>query len=226
MSDQWTDRLSAYLDGELPDEERTELELHLANCGECRTVLAQLEGVIAWAERYPGREPAQDAWPVISAAIGKSEPGVVSIENRRPRRRLSLSLPQALAAGMALAVVGVGSWWTARATAPEDRMAAVIDASTLDAGFTITPAIHAAQKYGPAIEELERVLVEQQSTLDSSTVRVLLQKVVIIDRALAEAQDALARDPASDYLADHYTGMMKKKLSVLRAATRTAAVQS
>ena len=66
------------------------------------------------------------------------------------------------------------------------------------------------------------MLVEQENTLDSSTVTVLQEKLAIIDRALGEAQEALAQDPGSDYLADHYTGMMKKKLAVLRAAARSA----
>ncbi len=32
MNDQWTDRLSEYLDGELADAERVALEAHLASC--------------------------------------------------------------------------------------------------------------------------------------------------------------------------------------------------
>ena len=223
MSDQWTDRLSAYLDGELKPDERSELEQHLAACEECSATMEQLKRVTGWAKSYPGREPARDAWPGIAAAIENTRPGVVNLDSRRPRKRWRLpQLPQALAAGIALTLVGAGSWWIARATAPERSMATVIDVASPEAGYTITPAIQAAQKYGPAIAELERVLVEQENTLDSSTVRVLQEKLAIIDRALGEAQEALAQDPGSDYLADHYTGMMKKKLAVLRAAARSA----
>ncbi|PYP99161.1 MAG: hypothetical protein DMD34_00150, partial [Gemmatimonadetes bacterium] len=39
MKDQWTDRLSEYLDGELAGSERTALEAHLASCGNCRATL-------------------------------------------------------------------------------------------------------------------------------------------------------------------------------------------
>ena len=47
-----------------------------------------------------------------------------------------------------------------------------------------------------------------------------------MQQQLAEAQEALARDPASDFLADHYTAMMKKKLRLLRGAARQVEVSS
>ena len=128
MSDQWTDRLSAYLDDELKPDDCAAVESHLANCEECRVTLDQLKRVTGWAKSYPGREPARDAWPGIAAAIENTRPGVVNLDSRRPRKRWRLlQLPHALAAGIALTLVGAGSWWIARATAPERSMAAVID---------------------------------------------------------------------------------------------------
>src|SRR5207249_2341818 len=49
MKDQWTDRLSEYLDGELGAAERAALEGHLATCGECGATLAELRRVVARA---------------------------------------------------------------------------------------------------------------------------------------------------------------------------------
>ncbi|UCG88361.1 MAG: zf-HC2 domain-containing protein [Gemmatimonadota bacterium] len=227
MSDKWTPQLSAYLDGELGVAERAELERHLESCDECRADLQQLRGVVDWAAGYEGRAPANDVWPQISAAIGDTPSGVVQLATRRrAASRLIFSVPQSLAAAVALAVVGAGGWWLARATAPENPMASVIDISARDAGATVTATVAVAQKYGPAISDLERVLLEEEGILDSTTVRILRQQLAIIDRALTEAQEALARDPASDFLADHYTGMMKKKLSVLRAAAWKVEVSS
>jgi hypothetical protein len=58
----------------------------------------------------------------------------------------------------------------------------------------------------------------EQDGLDSVTIRVLRDKLLVIDRAIAEAREALARDPSSPYLADHYAGMMRTKLTLLRNA--------
>jgi len=227
MNDKWTVQLSAYLDGELSADERTDLEQHLESCDTCRADLQQLKGVVGWAADYEGQEPANDVWPQISAAINDTPSGVVNLAPRRKaQRRVSLSVLQALAASLALAAVGVGGWSLARLTTPESQMAAVIDISAPEAGATVTATIAVAQKYGPAISDLERVLLDEQQVLDSTTVRVLREQLAIIDRALAEAQEALAQDPASDFLADHYTGMMKKKLNVLRQAARKVEVSS
>ncbi len=219
MSDQWTTRLSAYLDGELSVVECADLERHLESCDECRTDLKQLRAVVGWAAGYEGSEPANDVWPRVAAGIAGRPSGVVDLGmRRRPQRRIRFTIPQTLVAAVALAVVGAGGWWLARATAP-NQMATVIDVSATDAAATVTATIEVAQKYGPAIADLERVLLQEQDVLDSTTVRVLQQQLAIIDRALAEAREALARDPASEFLADHYAAMMKRKLNVLRAVT-------
>jgi anti-sigma factor RsiW len=223
MNDKWTTRLSAYLDGELSTDERAALERHLETCGDCRATLQQLHRVVEWADGYEGREPGPNAWSQISAAIGDTPSGVVKLERRRKPQRPTISLRQAFAAAVALAVAGAGGWWLARATAP-NRMAQVIDMSgPTDVGVSVVATIEVAQTYGPAIADLERVVQQERDALDSTTVRVLQEQLVIIDRALAEARAALAQDPASDFLADHYAAMMKKKLSVLRAATRSLA---
>jgi len=227
MTDNWTDQLSAYMDGELDSKYRAALEAHLETCNECRAALEQLKGVVGWAQSYQGSKPERDVWSGIAGEIRKSAGTVVDLTTERDARssRSWLTLPLALAASIGLLAVGSGSWWLARFTAPEDRIASVIDVSAPAEGFAVAAAIHAAQTYGPAIADLERVLLEEQSTLDTSTVRVLREKLAIIDRAMAEAKEALAQDPNSGYLIDHYTGMMRKKLTVLRTVARRAEME-
>ena len=222
MTDNWTDQLSTYLDGELDSVDRAALETHLEQCDECRAALKQLHGVVVWAQAYQGREPKRDVWPGIAREIRQSARAVVNLKTVRDAHssRRRFTLPVALAASVSLLAVGSGSWWLARFTAPEDRIAAVIDVSAPTEGISVAAAIHAAQTYGPAIADFERMLLEEQGTLDTSTVRVLREKLTIIDRAMAEAQQALAEDPNSGYLIDHYTGMMRKKLTVLRTVAR------
>ncbi len=228
MTDKWTDSLSAYLDDELDSVDCAALEAHLEECEECRAALKQLRGVVGWAQGYSGSEPKRDVWPDVASEIRKTQRAVVNLgaerEARSTRRRFSM--PQLIAAGISLLVVGSGSYMVARSTVPEDRIAAVIDVSAPPEGFAVAAAINAAQTYGPAIADLERVLLEEESGLDTATVRVLREKLAIIDRAMTEAQEALANDPNSGYLIDHYTGMMRKKLSVLRTVARRVQAES
>lgn len=217
MSDTWTDRLSAFLDDELAADERVALEAHLTACSECRTDLARLRRVQAWAADYPGRPVHADVWHGIAAAIRTRRE--VSLPNAAQPTRRRVSLPLALAASLALLAVGAGSWWAARATAPGPVMVPNAGASALFAPHQTNTALLAAERYGAAIAQLEQALFQGGSQLDTGTVRVVKSKLEIIDRAIGEAREALAKDPASAYLADHFATMMRKKLNLLRSAS-------
>jgi len=226
MTDRWTDRLSAHLDGELPREERTALEEHLAGCAACRDDLARLGRVRDWATGYEGSPPRRDPWPAIRAAIVRpdGQHGVIPLRSRvRRERTVRVGLPLALAASLALVTVSGASWWVARATAPEP-VVSTPSALAVRAATSIT--LHAAETYGVAIAELERALVEQPERLDSTTVRILRQKLTTIDVAIGEALEALAQDPASSYLADHFADLMRRKLTLLRNVASTASFES
>ena len=53
MHEEWTDRLSDFLDGELPADEQRAVEAHLRGCAACAAVLEDLKRVVA---RAPGRD--------------------------------------------------------------------------------------------------------------------------------------------------------------------------
>lgn len=65
----WTDRLTAFLDGGLEAGERAEVDAHLAECGDCRQVLAELREVKRRAAGLGPIEPSRDLWDGIAATI-------------------------------------------------------------------------------------------------------------------------------------------------------------
>lgn len=69
MSHQWTDLLSAYIDGELDEPTRLALEAHLEACAECRETLRELEQVVWRARTLQDRPPETDLWPAIAERI-------------------------------------------------------------------------------------------------------------------------------------------------------------
>jgi len=209
MSDQWTDRLSEYLDGDLSDQERSALEAHLDTCVACGETLAGLRRIVVRARSLEDRPPSSDLWSGIAARIGAG-----------PRRhRVSFSVPQLLAAGIALAVLSGGSAWLLH----PDRAGVAVVQPALTPGAVVPIATvggtgAAARSYDAAVSDLERVLAEGRGRLDSTTVRVLEQNLALIDRAIAQAQRAVAADSANVYLNTHLAETMRRKIDLLRQA--------
>jgi hypothetical protein len=88
----------------------------------------------------------------------------------------------------------------------------------------ITAGLVAGKEYDAAVRDLRTVLNENRSKLDTATVRVLEQSLAKIDRAIVDAERALASDPGNAYLSGHLAQTRLRKLDLLRhAATLTAA---
>ena len=128
MSDQWTDRLSEYLDDELRGSERAMLEAHLGRCEDCQQTLAGLRRVVLRARSLEDRPPAADLWAGIAERIGAPGRRVVPL-----RRRFAFSVPQLLAAGIALAALSASGAWMLHpaATTVVVQPAPVIDIVTV-----------------------------------------------------------------------------------------------
>jgi len=225
MTDQWTDRLSEYLDGELSATERGRIDEHLAGCPACRGTLEELRAVVARAGSLKDRAPARDLWPSVAGRIGAAPSGVERPAARRWRGlRLTLTVPQLAAAAIALMALSAGSVWLAKPRRPIMQQAAAPPAA--GAVVAVAPVSMMGGAYESAVRDLERVLAEGRGRLDTSTVRVLEQNLGIIDAAIAECRRALAADPASPYLNAHLAQTMKRKLDLLRQAARLTAART
>ncbi|PYP38013.1 MAG: hypothetical protein DMD46_02875 [Gemmatimonadetes bacterium] len=221
MKDQWTDRLSEYLDGELAGSERTALEAHLASCGNCRATLEELRRVVGRARALDDRLPTADLWPGIAEHIG-----VVSLAARRARRRLSFTVPQLAAASVALALVSGGAVWLLGGRTHAPTATAVTELGRRPAPLINASAYPTDPRYAAQVAALERALQRGRSQLDTATVRIIEKNLKIIDRAIRDAQSALVADPGSAYLNLHLAQEMRRKLELLREAANLAGARS
>jgi len=214
--DPWTARLSEYVDGELPADERVELERHLAACGECRTIVADLGRLRDLGGALADREPDRDLWPGISARIA-GEARVLPL-----RRRWTFTLPQLAAAAAFLLVVGAGGAAIALRDGGPAAAPGTVTIGSAEAG-AVSVAFTASTSFDGAVADLERVLAERRERLDTATIRVLEHSLQTIDRALAKARAALATDPGDPYLNAHLAETMRRKLNLMRRAVTLAA---
>ncbi len=212
----FTDQLSDYLDDELDPRERAAVDAHLAGCSECRRALGQLRMVVDQASQLPATPPATDLWEGIVTRIGVPHTAPVLPFVRAPRRTFSFTLPQLVAAGIALVVISGGLVYVARSgrsVAPTSEIAR--DGSDR----TISPVSLADPRYDDAVQDLERILAEGRGKLDPETVRVLERNLATIDSAIAQSRAALEADPGNMFLNSHLISARQRKLALLRRAT-------
>ena len=218
MKDQWTDRLSEYLDGELAPVEQTAFEAHLAACEGCRTTLDELRRVVTNARALDDRPPTADLWPAVAARIG------LASRARPVARRFSFTVPQLAAASVVLALLSGGAAWLIgrRGTGSTPP----VQASERTPVFLNASAYPGDPRYAAQVADLERALERGRGRLDTATVRVIERNLRIIDRAIRSAQSALAADPANSYLNLHLAQEMRRKLELLRQAATLAGARS
>lgn len=216
-----TDRLSAYIDGELDGRAQSAVEAHVAGCGECAAVLAELRRVVLSAAELPPVPPERDLWPGIRTrlsprGLSAARPGPASpVLSMASRRRVILSVPELLAAGIAVALLSAGIMWAALGASDPAAMSTAGGAGS-DA-WAVSDAVLAA--YEPAMTDLEAEYEERRAALDPETIRVVERNLAIIDAAITEAREALAADPSSGFLSTHLGDTMRRRMTLLRQVT-------
>jgi len=226
--DRWTDRLSEYLDDGLNEHDRARLEEHLAACAECRGVMEGLRAVIRQAGALQDRPPANDLWPRIRERI-EAGADVVPIEAARPPRgkgRLAFTFPQAAAAGIALMLFGATTaWFALRDAASPAVVADAQPAAQAPAQFSFTGQL-LAPEVQQRLTELEAALDAARERLDPATVAVIVKNLTLVETAVREAEEALARDPANQYLREHLVQTLRTKVGVLERVTDLARAET
>jgi len=226
MHTQWTDRLSEYLDDELTPDERREVDAHLATCSECVAVLDDLKRVVARAKTVEPRPPIEDLWPGIEQRV-----------ERVAARRFSFTMPQALAASLAIAMISGGLVWqvvdrSAKASrssvaavereASGERPVASAERPSDTPRADVANVSYADAQYDAAVTDLEKALKDGRGRLDKSTIAIVERNLQIIDQAIDQARQALEADPANSYLSSHLVEARRRKLDLLRRATALA----
>jgi anti-sigma factor RsiW len=214
MMDKWTDRLSDYIDGEVGAKEAEALEAHLLQCADCGRTLHELRAVVARAGQVIDRPPANDLWQGIAARIAETEQGA----SDATKRRFSFSVPQLAAASVALMLMSAGTMYV-MVNDREQPFAQQIDERPASRLADSSPGARTAANYSGAIDELEAALENGRTQLDTSTVRVLETNLRAIDVAIADARQALSRDPDNQYLNRYLDQTIQRKVQLLRRAT-------
>jgi hypothetical protein len=207
--------LSDLVDEALDGAARADAEAHLSACDACFTRLQRMRVLVTQAAALPGTMPTPpNEWERVRARL-KAQPSRVAPTVPWWTRRSAL-----LAAGLALVIASSG-------------VTALILGDGSDGGveqnsFSATPPVFLPRlaaledEYVTVTRDLERQLAKRKHTLAPETVAAVERSLRTIDEAIAEARDALARDPASETLARLLVASHGQKIELLRHAARLA----
>ncbi len=223
-------RFSALLDGNLGPPEAGELEKHLEECDSCFSLLQDIRTIQQQARELPDRLPSRDLWPGIARAIQGEESrdrDVIRLHPDAPaplklkRRGFHLSVPQAVAASLALAMfsgvvgarLGHGSGIPARTV--QEPASQEARSSWVSLVREATPGLAATAL---EVARLEQLLADHSGDLDPFSADVLEKNLGIIDRAIRESVSALRADPGNRFLENNLERSILAKGEYLRDA--------
>jgi anti-sigma factor RsiW len=219
------DWLNDLAEGTLDERDRARADRHLAGCEACRAEVEAIRHLRAGLQALPRAiEPPHDLRPAIWNAVDASPTastgaGSTPLPLRwRDRPMASLRWPLAAAALLLMAVAASLTSVLTRQRAAPPAGASAVHAPALASVLAV------AGRYDRAVTELQRVIAEQRTNLDPSTLRVLEENLRILDTALSETRAALDADPDNAALSDILIAAYEKKLDVMRSATTTAGI--
>jgi anti-sigma factor RsiW len=197
-------RLDEYFDETLADDERKVVAIHLKSCAGCRAELAALEALLADAAGLPKSIlPERDLWEEIEQRLGErgtGRPGGGS--NVRPWDR------------------GTG-WWLAAAAVLLMALSSLATAAWMRRGASLAAvAIAGPAEYARATADLIRQVQAEERSLSPATLAVIQRNLAIVDAAIRESEDAVARDPGNHGLQQMVLSCYEQRLNLLRQAVR------
>lgn len=214
------DELCELADGASPAGKSEAWRAHVTACADCAEQLAALAALRVETSRLP-REvtPPAEVWTGIRAGL-------------TPRSRVTRvsgwsASPWRLAAAAVLIAVG-SSAITLVALRARDRAATMASSASGPAAASARanrlPAQLASAELGYArsVEALRRTLDERRDSLSASTVETVERSLRVADEAIAEAREALERDPSNGVLVRIFESNYERKIDLLRRATELA----
>jgi hypothetical protein len=158
--------------------------------------------------------PPRDLWPAIAAR---------TVAHRAPARRFPVLVAAALgaAAGLVLTILLLRS----PRFAPETPGESLLAGGAPPAAPAVALAAYAetGRELDAVRDELRRAIDARSEALPPETRELVFESLATIERAIADIEAALARQPADPALARAYVDYRAREIALLRQANRLAA---
>jgi anti-sigma factor RsiW len=203
-------RIDALRDGELAEDERAELEAHLAGCAACTALHADLVALRERARRAPADIPPPPAvWAAVSRAALRRPPAPFAVRSS-PVKFTPWGL--AAAAALLVALSSAVTVWVLRDSG-EQRAASTEQPN-------LAPRLAALEAdYQRATAELVRAL-EAEAALTPSVREALGRHLAVVDAAISEARASALERPTDADAGGMLLAAYRQKLDLLERAAR------
>jgi anti-sigma-K factor RskA len=214
--------LDDYATGDLSDEARPAVEEHIAACALCAAEVESLKQILTRAAELPKSiAPPPDAWSQIRSVIARDESATRA--DASVSRFGIWNRPYVLAAAAILVAVlssaGTAVYMNAHYSGALTRAAVGSNASADETPATLAAFTIEENNYLRTASMLQALLEQQEGSLAPETVAQLKASLAVIDEAILEARNALARDPANKLLVEMLSASYRQKVDLLRRTT-------
>ena len=214
-----TERLSAFVDGELAPPETAAVRGHATGCASCTVAISDLRALVVNARALDAPEPPPTLWPSIAGALERRERlPWLSIANWRPFAVGALAGAVAVVLViLALPAVRGGGG----RPAPETASIAV---ATTPPAFD--PLLHeaeaefaqAAAAYERSIEKLRALLAREEARWSPQERARMAERLGRLDEAIVRSRELARRTPGDSAGNEQLFAAYQQKIAFLAAA--------
>ena len=218
--------LGDYVDRSIPAARAGALDVHLAGCARCRAVVADFRTLQTVASSLERRTPPEQVWTKIAAAINQ-EPAPPAWWN--PFAAPFLGWRPMLAAGVVVALLAVGTWFSWREVStvrtarvvPGDTVSDTVSNSVGDtasnpvvASLTVDRMVP-AQEMDNQIVRLEGFVNAGAAILPGETKAAYHVNGAAIEDVIGQSRAALATQPTDNLAQQSLFEALRTKIALL-----------
>ncbi len=227
------DERHSFADDTLPAEQRASAEAHLAACRSCADDVARLTTLMTRIRETPAPSPTaplDDLWPTIRARIEQNKVILLATDGGQGKgdggRGTGGGEYRAIAAKRALWLPSIGGLVAAAILGilVQTRGPAVRDSTVVktDANAAFIAVVDSAHAY----EQEARILLDKlelrRAMLRPETAQALAHDLHVVDVAIAELKEAVARDPNNPALRRLLATSYRQKVDLLKRVSNAS----
>jgi anti-sigma factor RsiW len=210
------EKLSAFVDGDLDQEQCAEVEAHKKDCPECAAMIEELEAMRGLA-RGAVVDPPRDLWPNVAARVFAPSIGKRSAQRGEAERRPAGDFTSPMTGTIGRMFGSPKLAWGVAAA-----MTAVALVFALGRPPKARPIDEARRSYTEAIARLDLEAKDAMRRLPPTTQEKLRANLQVVDRAIAECERALAAAPDDADGQEMLLAMYDEKARILGSAIDAA----